>query len=306
MQIAVTGSTGFIGRHILRQLVEDGHEIRAWRRPNSDTSGLEDLEDAITWCQGSLGTQQDAESLVDGCQAVVHAAFDRPGKGFRGETGQILEFCQANLMGSLQLIKAAQDIEVQRFVFISSCAVHDRILDDRPLDESHPTWASNHYGAYKAAVEQFVSSFGFGDQFPICALRPTGVYGASYPIESSKWFDLVARVVRGEKVVCQGGGKEVHVADVAAAVSVLLQADVDAIRGQAFNCYDQYVSQYQVAEIAKRACHSNSVIEGAVTSPKHQIETGKLKGLGMQFGGRERLEQTIQQMVAAAGLTART
>ncbi len=49
-----------------------------------------------------------------------------------------------------------------RFVFISTCAVHDVILADRPLDEAHPLWPKSHYGAHKAALEKFVHSYGLG------------------------------------------------------------------------------------------------------------------------------------------------
>src|SRR5690606_1214457 len=121
----------------------------------------------------------------------------------------------------------------QRFVFISTCAVHDTILNDRTLDETHPLWPHSHYGAHKAAIEKFVHSYGLGQGFPICALRPTGVYGVNHPVEASKWFDLVRSVVRGETVTCNRGGKEVHAADVAKAAHLLLHAPAEAITGQA-------------------------------------------------------------------------
>ena len=71
---------------------------------------------------------------------------------------------------------------------------------------------TTHYGAHKAAVEQFVHSYGFGVGFPICALRPTGVYGRHHEPHRSKWFGLVKRVANGESFECSGGGKEVHAA----------------------------------------------------------------------------------------------
>jgi len=188
---------------------------------------------------------------------------------------------------------------VKRFVFISSCAVHDRILDDRPLDERHPTWTASHYGAYKAAVEQFVYSFGFGQEYPICAIRPTGVYGVNHPVHQSKWYDLITRVVRGESVTCESGGKEVHAADVAKAISVLLEAEARQIRGEVFNCYDRYISQHEVASIAKRLSSSSAQIHGQATLPKHQIETGKIQALGMRFGGETILESTIDGLIKA-------
>src|SRR4029079_2079283 len=111
-------------------------------------------------------------------------------------------------------------VGVAEFVFISSCAVHDVIVTDRPLDETHPLWPASHYGAHKAAIEKFVHSYGFGQGFPICALRPTGIYGRAHPLSQSRWYELVQKVLRGEAVDCRRGGKEVHASDVAKATAL--------------------------------------------------------------------------------------
>jgi hypothetical protein len=105
-------------------------------------------------------------------------------------------------------------------------------------------------------------------------------------------------VGRGETVECLRGGKEVHAADVARAVEILLAAD--GITGQAYACYDRYISDYEVASIAKRLTNSRATIAGAATAPKNEIVTDKLKALGMTFGGTPLLERTIQQILAAS------
>src|SRR3982751_4879976 len=151
MKIAVTGGTGFIGHYILRRLAGAGHRLRAWYRSGSDRSGLDDLGDAIEWLPGELNDAQATSPLVQGSDAVVHAALYRPGAGFRGAEGDIVEFAERNILGSLRLIEAARPAGVSRFFFVSTCAVHERILEDRRLDENHPTRATSHYGAHKAA-----------------------------------------------------------------------------------------------------------------------------------------------------------
>jgi nucleoside-diphosphate-sugar epimerase len=301
MKIALTGATGFIGRYLVRELLADGHDLRCWRRATSDLGGFDDAKDRIEWLTGKLGNRASAARLVSGCDAVVHGALARAGSGFMGAEGEILSFVETNVLGTLQLIEAARQAGVGRFVFISTCAVHDVILNDRPLDETHPLWPKSHYGAHKAAIEKFVHSYGLGHDYPICALRPTGVYGVNHPVEHSKWFDLVRSVVRGEAVSCNHGGKEVHAADVAKASRLLLDAPQDRIAGQAFNCYDLYVSQWDVAHLAKEISGAGAKIQGRQTAPKNQIETGKLRSLGMTFGGREQLERTIRAMVEATG-----
>ena len=294
MRVALTGATGFIGRYIATHLVEQGHQLRCWHRAASNREGFDQLSE-LEWVEGDLGETDSANALVDGCDAVVHAALYWPGSGIRGAEGDVIEFVQKNVVGTLALIEAARRAQVGRFVFISTCAVHEKILDDRPLDEAHPLWATSHYGAHKAAIEKFVHSYGLGDGYPICALRPTGVYGATRPIQNSKWFDLVAAVVRGDTVQCSRGGKEVHAADVAKAVGILLTAD--GIAGEAFNCYDRYVSEFDVARLAKELSGSTSRIVGEPLQPKHQIATDKIRALGMKFGGDKLLSQTVSELI---------
>lgn len=297
MKIALTGATGFIGRYIVDQLAGEGHSLRCWHRASSNTQGFDHIED-LTWVVGDLGDRSQAESLVDGCDAVVHAALYRPGKGFMGGEGDLIEFVEKNVVGTLKLIEAARAAGVGRFVAVSTCAVHDKILPDRPLDETHPLWATSHYGAHKAAIEKFVHSFGLGQDYPICAVRPTGVYGVAYPPKNSKWFDLISAVVRGESVECSRGGKEVHAADVAKAIGILLIAD--GINGEAYNCYDRYISEFVVATLAKEFSGSSAQISGESKAPQHEIVTDKIRSLGMQFGGEELLRQTIAKLVEDA------
>ncbi len=297
MRIALTGATGFIGRYIAAHLIGRGHRLRCWYRPTSDRGGFEDLAGSLEWVDGDLSDAASSPVLVRGCDAVVHAALHHPGGGFRGGEGDVVDFVEKNVVGTIRLIEASRAAGVGRFVFISTCAVHEKILDDRPLDETHPLWSTSHYGAHKAALEKFIHSYGLGDGYPICALRPTGVYGIARPIQDSRWFELVGAVVRGETVTCQRGGKEVHVQDVAKAVEILLAAD--GVAGEAYNCYDRYVSEFEVATIAKRLAGSKSQILGRQTARKHEIVTKKLRALGMEFGGSSLLEKTIGAMIEA-------
>jgi nucleoside-diphosphate-sugar epimerase len=299
MNIALTGATGFLGRYIVRHLAKAGHRLRCWHRPDSDLTGFDDVASAIEWVQGGLGDDKAVQQLITGADAVVHAAVEWEGPRNRGARthGSADPFFGVNLTGSLQLFESAFEAGVSRFVHISSCAVHDVILPDRPLDETHPTWAKSHYGAHKAALEAFVHSFGLGHGWPICALRPTGIYGLAHPAENSRWFDIVSQVRRGERIESPRGGKEVHAHDVARAVELLLRADANVIAGQSYNCYDIYVSEEQVAAIAKELTGSASAISDLNRGPKNQIDTTKIRNLGMSFGGGELLRRTVQEIV---------
>lgn len=303
MRIAVTGATGFLGRYLVRHLTAAGHRLHCWYRATSDRGGQFGNAEPIDWLLGSLGDPSATEQLVHGVDAVVHAAVQWPGPRHSPSRAQgrmdLETFLSTNLMGSLRLFQAARAAGVSRFIFISTCAVHELILDDRPLDETHPLWPTRPYGAHKAALEKFVHSYGFGEGWPICALRPTGIYGLAHPPAHSRWFDLVGRVLGGEPIASSTGGKEVHAADVAKAVGLLLAAEARAIAGQAFNCYDRYISEQEVARIAKELSGGRSTIADVNKGPKHQIVTDKIRGLGMTFGGEALLRQTVAELIQA-------
>jgi len=321
MLIAVTGATGFLGRYIVNHLLSAGHRCRCWHRPVSDRDGFANDGQGIEWIPGRLDDQNSANALVQGADAVVHSALEHQG-GWNPSDKNLIDFIQTNVVGSIRLIQAARAAGVPRFVFISTCAVHDVILNDRPLDEAHPLWPMSPYGAHKAAIEKFVHSFGLAPNTPggapspitanpsppngwdICALRPAGIYGLAQPPSKSRWYNLVRDVIENKPIENPRGGKEVHAADVAKAVDLLLTAATHtpgSIAGQAYNCYDCYIAVQDVAQLAKDLTGSTSEITQTNTGPKNQIATSKLQTLGMPFGGKTLLRQTVKELVDAIG-----
>ena len=297
MKIGITGATGFVGVELVKQLLAAGHQLKCWHRESSNLGPFEGLD--VEWIRGELTDADSTTDLVAQCDAIVHSGLWRSGMSFQANESNVVEYARVNILGSLQLIEAAIAAKVSRFIFLSTCAVHDHILNDRPLDESHPLWANSHYGAHKAANEKFVHSYGLGSGFPICALRPTGIYGVKTVAENSKWFELVRDVSQNKSVEVSKGGKEVHVSDVAKAIQILIGAKGTA--GQAYSCFDQYISEYDVANLAKEICGSKSEIVGEQKRPKHQIDSSKIKKLGMKFGGDAVLRKTVEEMLTLVG-----
>jgi len=131
-----------------------------------------------------------------------------------------------------------------RCVFVSSCAVHEVILADRPLDETHrcgPTILTGLTRRRGSVCPQLRARTGW----PICALRPTGIYGLPIRhrpvVGSTRWAGAAWGARR------DGEGRQgMHAVDVARAIELLPHRDTKPIAGQAFNCYDRYVSEEQV------------------------------------------------------------
>src|SRR3954467_875524 len=101
MRIGVTGATGFLGRYLVAELAGAGHHCRCWARPSSDRTGLEAPGRSIAWVSGDLGEPGSEQGLVEGCDAVVHAALFRPGGRFMGGEGDLVRFVEANVVGTI-------------------------------------------------------------------------------------------------------------------------------------------------------------------------------------------------------------
>src|SRR5260370_33100542 len=153
MHIAVTGATGFLGRYVVRRLVAAGPQPRCWYRAGSDGSGFEREAQSLDWLPGQLGDAGATRELVRQADAVVHAAvqWEGPRNRGRGSHGASEVFMGINLTGSLHLFQAAFEAEVQRCVFLSTCAVHELILDDRTVDERNPPRPTTAHREHKAA-----------------------------------------------------------------------------------------------------------------------------------------------------------
>ena len=91
----------------------------------------------------------------------MHSALYRLDHSFRGGEGDLPTFVERNVLGTIRVIEAARANAVARAVFISSCAVHEEILDNRSLDETHPLWPKSHYGALllRETVSQLMATF---------------------------------------------------------------------------------------------------------------------------------------------------
>jgi len=115
MTTLVTGATGFVGSHIARQLVTEGHSVRVLVRRSSDCRMLEGLR-----AERIEGDLRDAGSLgraLDGVELVFHAAAD-----YRLWTRKPDEIYESNVGGTRDLIEAARRAGVERIVYTSTVA----------------------------------------------------------------------------------------------------------------------------------------------------------------------------------------
>jgi nucleoside-diphosphate-sugar epimerase len=222
-----------------------------------------------------------------------------PGRYRGGEGDDLDAWLDANVVGSLRLLTAARHAGVEQFLFLSSRAVFSRTEPGRELDESHPISPDTHYGAYKAAVEAFLQSFASEYGMRTCSLRATGIYGLTWPVVRSKWWDLVTAVLDGNEIMQVRAGTEVHGQDVARVVWALLSRP-DAAFG-VIHLSDLVVSTRDVVRLARKVSGVPGPLPDEPTSPPaNPLVCRRIDELGISFGGESLLEETVAELVRAA------
>jgi nucleoside-diphosphate-sugar epimerase len=253
MRIAITGASGFVGSYAVRNLAKAGHAMRALVRP---TSRREPIADFV------------AEWVV-GVDAVIHNAVD-----WEALSQSPVAHFDKNVGGALRLLEASRQAGVGQFLFISSGAVYNEILPDRPLDENHPTWPGDIYGAYKAAVEPFLKAYHKTYGMNTSSWRPVGIYGVDPDLKRSKWYDLVDKARRGQRIDAPGGGKLTNVQDIAEALTYAIGDP--SVAGEFYNLVDGYMYWQQAAEFAKELTGSSAeIVDRKGAGPRNQYDTRK-------------------------------
>ena len=125
--------------------------------------------------------------------------------------------------------------------------------------------------------------------------RPVGIYGIDPNLAHSEWYDLIKNIKNGVDVDVVGGGKIVHVEDVAHAIDSAI--DNKDTFGKVYNLSDFYIDNMSIAEMAKEICGSKSKINGTPKQPKNSIDNTESKKLGVMYAETEGLRQYIKKLI---------
>jgi nucleoside-diphosphate-sugar epimerase len=175
-RVLLTGATGFIGSHVLEQLLQREARVRILALPET----VQDIRhpDRVEVVIGSLTDEPRLTEAVQGIETIYHLAARLPGSSPN-------DLREVNVRGTESLLRAvAQAGTVHRFVFTSSAAVYEGafVPEAWPLTEASPLRPQGpeglrHYGRSKVAAESLVQRYAKDGGFEYVMLRPTTCYG---------------------------------------------------------------------------------------------------------------------------------
>ncbi|GAB3319792.1 NAD-dependent epimerase/dehydratase family protein [Haloplanus salinarum] len=244
MQTLVTGGAGFIGGHLAERFVEKGHDVVVLDNLNEfyDT-GLKERNVAVgreaaegggsyEFVEGDIRDEELVTGLVADADYVFHQAARA---GVRSSVADPRLYDAVNVDGTLNVLDAARDHDVERVVVASSSSVYGkpRYL---PYDEDHPTTPVSPYGASKLASERYACAYAEVYDLPVVALRYFTVYGPRMR-PNMAITNFVSRCMNGKPPVVYGDGTQTrdftYIDDVVEANLTLLATD--AADGEALN-----------------------------------------------------------------------
>jgi UDP-glucose 4-epimerase len=239
-RVLVTGGAGFIGSHLVEELLLRRGAAQVRVLDNLRNGTLENLaevaEDARLEVQiGDICDEDTVERSLDGVDMVFHLAC----LGVRHSLHDPFENHRVNAEGTLLLLERARAAGTGRFVHVSTSEVFGT-AQYAPMDERHPTWPETVYGGSKLAGEAYARAMFRTHGMPTVVVRPFNTYGPRSHFEGDSGEVIprtIVRVLSGLSPLVFGDGEQTrdftHVTDTVAGLAMLGEAD--AAVGQTVN-----------------------------------------------------------------------
>lgn len=211
MKVLVTGGAGFIGRWVVKRLLDDGRAVWAIDDlSNGRMANIAEFEGHTGWRGFAKGDIKDMNFLhgifstkFDVCYHLgasinVQDSIDEPRRTFENDvtgTFNVLEFCRRDRV---------------KTVFMSTCMVYDRANDPTGISETHPTKPASPYAGSKIAGENLALSYWYAYGLPVVVVRPFNTYGPFQKTggEGGVVAIFIKKALAGETLNIYGSGEQ--------------------------------------------------------------------------------------------------
>lgn len=252
-KVLITGADGFIGSHLVEEVLEQGGKVKAFVYYNSfnsfgwlDTFPPEVLG-RIEVVSGDIRDKGFVEESMQGCDVVFHLAA-LIGIPFSYHAPD--SYVDTNIKGTLNVLTAAQKLSVERVLVTSTSEVYGT-AQYTPIDEKHPYQGQSPYSATKIGADRLAESFFSSFDLPVTIVRPFNTYG---PRQSARAIipTIITQVLSGSKELHLGNLTPTrdlnYVKDVVRAFVEISKCD-DAIGEEINICNGKEISMRELVDV---------------------------------------------------------
>lgn len=177
MRILVTGGAGFIGRWVVKRLIQDGHDITIFDNlSNGSENNIKEFSDSkkVEFIKGDIKDYLLLDKVFqmkyDLCYHLaasinVQDSIDDPQTTFDND-----------VIGTFNLLEQCRNSKT-KIVFMSTCMIYDRANNEEGISETHPVKPASPYAGSKIAGESMVMSYWHAYKLPVVIIRPFNTYG---------------------------------------------------------------------------------------------------------------------------------
>lgn len=201
-RVLVTGADGFIGSHLTEALLAEGYEVRALSYYNSFNSWgwLDGITNPnLEVVSGDVRDPDFCRHITRGCSIVFHLAalIAIPYSYVAPDS-----YVDTNIRGTLNMLQAARDANVERIIVTSTSEVYGTALYV-PIDEKHPRQPQSPYSATKIGADAIAMSFYNAFDTPVVIARPFNTYG---PRQSARAIipTIISQIAAGYRSIKVG------------------------------------------------------------------------------------------------------
>ena len=313
MRILVTGADGFIGSHLVQELLSRGHDVTALSHYNSFNSHgwldfiPSELSARITVISGDIRDAGFVRDSLTGHQRVAHlAALIAIPYSYLAPAS----YLETNGLGTLNVLEACKVNGIERIIQTSTSEVYGT-AQYVPIDEKHPLVGQSPYSASKIAADQIAYSYWSSFALPLTTIRPFNTYG---PRQSQRAFipSVMVQLLAGESELKLGSLAPTRdltfVKDTARGFADALESDKGV--GETFNMGSDF--EVSMEEVVKMICEisgqnpaitldqdrirpANSEVERLWSDSSKMVETF---GWKPDFGGKDGLHRGLEATYA--------
>jgi NAD dependent epimerase/dehydratase len=178
-KVLVTGADGFIGSHLVEQLISSGYKVKAFVYYNSFNSWgwldslPKDIISQIEIFAGDIRDPNGVRTAMHDCSIVFHlAALIAIPFSYHSPDSYI----DTNVKGTLNIVQAAKNLGVERVLVTSTSEVYGT-AQYIPIDENHPRQPQSPYSASKIGADAIADSFYRSFDIPLTVVRPFNTFG---------------------------------------------------------------------------------------------------------------------------------
>lgn len=178
-KVLVTGADGFIGSHLVEELVKDGYSVKAFAYYNSfnswgwlDTLPSE-IMSGVEVFMGDIRDPNGVRQSMKNCSQVFHlAALIAIPFSYHSPDAYV----DTNIKGTLNVLQGARELDLERVLITSTSEVYGT-AQYVPIDEKHPFQGQSPYSATKIGADRLAESFYRSFALPVTIVRPFNTYG---------------------------------------------------------------------------------------------------------------------------------